>query len=191
MTDISPPPPLPDRVETEALQALDDAALEAVSAEIAATERATIAAMAPYDRQLRELRARSAEIATERRRRERQAHIAKRAAVREAAKAGEMPTVREVLEGAPVDETAPLADCPAFLRTGGEVRFGYATRPGPLAFTDGRQSRNATTWGEARELYAAGWEPGSPGVPGVRVHMAGSRVERVVGADEVVVGAPG
>ena len=74
-------------------------------------------------------------------------------------------------------------------KSGGEVRFGYATRPGPVPFTDGRQLRNARTWGEARELYAGGWEPGSPGVPGIRVHLVGTRVERVVDAGEVVVRA--
>ena len=74
----------------------------------------------------------------------------------------------------------------AFLNSGGEVGFGFATRPGTMTFTDGRQQRQARTWGEARELHALGWDPGAPGIPGVRVHLAGSRVERVVPADDVV-----
>jgi hypothetical protein len=80
----------------------------------------------------------------------------------------------------------------AYLASGGEVGFGYPTRPGVLGFTDGRQLRNAATWGEARLLYAEGWEPGAPGaagVRGVRVHLSGTRVERVVAPDEVLVEA--
>ena len=99
-----------------------------------------------------------------------------------------MPSVVDALgsTGLIADEQ-PLAEVAAFLKSGGEVRFGYATRPGPVSFTDGRQLRNARTWGEARQLFAEGWEPGSPGVPGVRVHLVGTRVERVVDAAEVVV----
>ncbi len=71
-----------------------------------------------------------------------------------------------------------------------QVGFGFATRPGTMTFTDGRQQRMARTWGEARELHALGWDPGAPGVPGVRVHLAGSRVERVVPASDVVLKSP-
>jgi hypothetical protein len=70
------------------------------------------------------------------------------------------------------------------------VGFGFPTRPGSIGFTDGRRQRQARTWDEARSLYDDGWEPGSPGIPGVRVHLAGTRVERVVGADEVVIQTP-
>lgn len=188
VTELPPLPPLPGRVDTAALSDLDDDALSALVDDLQAAERATTAAMAPHQAQLRELRARSGEIATERRRRERAAHVAARAAVREAAKSGEMPSVLDALasEGT-VDDATDLTAVSAFLRTGGEVRFGYATRPGPLAFTDGRSSRTVRTWGEARSAYADGWEPGSPGVPGIRVHLVGTRVERVVEATEVVV----
>jgi hypothetical protein len=165
-------------------------ALAELVAALAASERATVAAMAPHQAQLRELRARSGQIATERRRRERAAHIAARAAVREQAKSGEMPSVLDAVATAGfLPDDRALAEVAAFLKSGGEVRFGYATRPGPVPFTDGRQLRNARTWGEARELYAGGWEPGSPGVPGIRVHLVGTRVERVVDAGEVVVRA--
>jgi hypothetical protein len=87
------------------------------------------------------------------------------------------------------DAATGLTEVRAFLSTGGEVGFGFATRPGTIAFTDGRQQRQAKTWGEARELHALGWDPGAPGVPGVRVHLAGSRVERVVAATDVVLSA--
>lgn len=191
MTELPPLPPIPDRIDPASLAAMDDLELEQVVGAIGEAERNTIAAMAPHQAQLRELRARSGEVATERRRRERAAHIAARAAVREQAKSGEMPAVLDALaaEGFLPDAT-PLAEVAAFLKSGGEVRFGYPTRPGSLAFSDGRQAAAAKTWGEARRLYADGWEPGSPGVPGVRVHLVGTRVERVVATAEVVVRAP-
>jgi hypothetical protein len=190
VTDLPPLPDLPAAFEADSLASLDDQALEDLVAALAAAERATVTAMAPHQAQMREVRARSGQIATERRRRERAAHIAARAAVREQAKSGEMPSVVDALATPElIPDERPLAEVAAFLKSGGEVRFGYATRPGPVSFTDGRQLRNARTWGDARQLYAEGWEPGSPGVPGVRVHLAGTRVERVVDATEVVVRA--
>jgi hypothetical protein len=190
VTGLPPLPDLPPTFQPDSLTALDDGALAELVAALAASERATVAAMAPHQAQLRELRARSGQIATERRRRERAAHIAARAAVREQAKSGEMPSVLDAVATAGfLPDDRALAEVAAFLKSGGEVRFGYATRPGPVPFTDGRQLRNARTWGEARELYAGGWEPGSPGVPGIRVHLVGTRVERVVDAGEVVVRA--
>jgi hypothetical protein len=187
---LPPLPELPPSFEPDSLTGLDDAALDELLSALGSAERATVAAMAPHQAQLREVRARSGQIATERRRRERAAHIAARAAVREQAKSGEMPSVVDALAiPAFLPDERLLTDVAAFLRSGGEVRFGYATRPGPVAFTDGRQLRNARTWGDARQLFADGWEPGSPGVPGVRVHLVGTRVERVVDAAEVVVRA--
>ncbi|MGH7721276.1 MAG: hypothetical protein ACRENL_00385 [Candidatus Dormibacteria bacterium] len=190
MTDLPPLPELPPAFEQESLAALDDGALDELVSALAGVERATVAAMAPHQAQLRELRARSGQVATERRRRERAAHIAARAAVREQARSGELPTIVDALAATGLlPDDRSLVDVAAFLKSGGEVRFGYATRPGTVPFTDGRQSRTARTWGEARQLYADGWEPGSPGVPGVRVHLVGTRVERVVDAAEVVVRA--
>jgi hypothetical protein len=188
VSDLPFLPELPPAFAPDSLATLDDSALDQLLDAVAAAERATVAAMAPHQAQMRELRARTGQIATERRRRERAAHIAARAAVREQARSGEMPSVVDALATTGLFlEDQPLAGVAAFLRSGGEVRFGYATRPGPLPFTDGRQVSNAKTWGEARRLYREGWEPGSPGVPGVRVHLVGTRVERVVDAAEVVV----
>ena len=187
MSDLPPLPALPPAFEPDSLVSLDDAALEDLLAALAAGERATVAAMAPHQAQLKELRARTGQIATERRRRERAAHIAARASVREQARSGELPSVVDALATTALPDERALAEIEAFLKSGGEVRFGYATRPGPLPFTDGRRVSNATTWGDARRLYGEGWEPGSPGVPGVRVHLVGTRVERVVDASEVVV----
>lgn len=184
-------PPLGERVEPEALRELSEEGLATLAAELQAAERATIAAMAPYEQHLREIRTRATELATERRRRERAQQVAQRAGVREAAKSGGMPSLAAALES-PEELFAPetmLTAVHAFLSTGGQVGFGFATRPGTMTFTDGRQQRQARTWGEARELHALGWDPGAPGIPGVRVHLAGSRVERVVAASDVVLRA--
>ena len=184
-------PPLPDPVEPAQLRSLTEPDLEVIELELRGAERATIAAMAPWDRQLREVRARLAELATERRRRERAAQVAQRAGVREQARSGAMPSLADAL-AAPDDlyePDTPLSAVRVFLSTGGEVGLGFATRPGTISFSDGRRQQQARTWGEARRLAAEGWEPGSAGIPGVRVHLAGSRVERVVGAAEVVLDA--
>ena len=90
-------PPLGDRVEPDALRELSDDGLDALGAELQAGERATIAAMAPYELHLREIRARATELATERRRRERAQQVAQRAGVREAAKSGGMPSLAVAL----------------------------------------------------------------------------------------------
>lgn len=181
-------PPLPDTVPPDRLRELAEPDLEVIELELRGSERATIAAMSPYDRRLREIRARLAELATERRRRERAVHVAQRASVREQARTGAMPTLADALVAPDdlFDPTIGLSSIRAYLATGGEVGFGFATRPGTLAFTDGRRQQQARSWGEARALAADGWEPGAPGIAGVRVHLAGSRVERVVPADEVV-----
>jgi hypothetical protein len=194
MTESSPPlppPPLPPRLEPQRLRDLDAAGLEAEAARLGEAERATRAAMAPYDRSLREIHARREEIATERRRRERAERHAARMAVRERAGSGAMPSLADALLAgpSPLPDDRPLGTVRAFLVSGGEVGFGYPTRPGVLGFTDGRQLRNAATWGAARSLYAEGWEPGAPGTPGVRVHLVGTRVERVVPAEDVVIEA--
>jgi hypothetical protein len=185
-------PLLADRIEPDALRELSADDLDALGAALQATERATIAAMAPYEQHLREIRMRATELATERRRRERAQQVAQRAGVREAAKSGGMPSLEVALESPDeaFDPATALTIVPAFLSSGGQVGFGFATRPGTMTFTDGRQQRQARTWGEARELHALGWDPGAPGVPGVRVHLAGSRVERVVSARDVVLDLP-
>jgi hypothetical protein len=190
----TPPPPLPDRIDPGGLGRLANELLEAEATRLAEVERATRSAMSPYERQLREIRTRLEEIATERRRRERAERHERRVHVRERAASGEMPGLGDALGADPaaMPDEVPLSGVRAHLRSGGEVAFGYPSRPGVVSFTDGRQMRSATTWGEARRLYADGWQPGAPGNPGlrgVRVHLSGTRVERVVGLDEVVVTA--
>ena len=182
-------PDLPEWPQSETLAELDATTLETLFEATRTAEQATLAAMAPYDRQLKELRARLAQVATEKRRRERGATVSQRREVREQAASGELPTLGEALaaSGAKASNEINLAELQVFLRSGGEVRLGFPGRPGQLSFTDGRQARIASTWNEACAAYLSGWEPGTAQVPGVRVHLLGTKVERVVGPDEIVV----
>jgi hypothetical protein len=143
------------------------------------------ARMRPLERDLAELRSERDVLLTERRRRERLATRERRTAAREAARGGEAPTVAELISeaaGGAFDEYVYT------LKTGGEVRLGFpGARAQTVAFTDGRQVRQARDLAEAGELYEAGWELGSPGRPGVRVHFPGTRQERLAEAAEVFV----
>ena len=161
---------------TEELGALDDAELERRVAEI--RER-----MRPLDQQLAELRGARDLLLTERRRRDRNAHRESRADLKAAMREGRFPTIAEVVAGS---QAGSLDDYAFNLKTGGEVRLGYpGARSQSLTFTDGVQVAQAGDLADAARLYSAGWELGSPGRPGVRVHFPGTRQERLVAADEV------
>ncbi|HEX9476057.1 MAG TPA: hypothetical protein VGA41_05340 [Candidatus Dormibacteraeota bacterium] len=161
---------------TEELGALDDAELERRVAEI--RER-----MRPLDQQLAELRGARDLLLTERRRRDRNAHRESRADLKAAMREGRFPTIAEVVAGS---QAGSLDDYAFNLKTGGEVRLGYpGARSQSLTFTDGVQVAQAGDLADAARLYSAGWELGSPGRPGVRIHFPGTRQERLVGADEV------
>ncbi len=140
--------------------------------------------MRPLEQDLARMRADRDVLLTERRRRERSAHREQRAGLKAAMKEGRFPSVAELVAGGDTDEL----DAFVFnLKTGGEVRLGFpGARRQSLTFTDGVQSAQAGDLGEAARLYAAGWELGSPGRPGVRVHFPGTRQERLVPAEEVV-----
>ncbi len=158
------------------LSALDDTDLERRIAEI--RER-----MRPVEQQLSALRAERDVLLTERRRRERTSHRESRADLKAAMREGKFPTVAELVAAG---EVGSLDDYAFNLKTGGEVRLGYpGARSQSLAFTDGVQVAQAADLGAAARLYSAGWDLGSPGRPGVRVHFPGTRQERLVGADEV------
>ena len=158
------------------LASLDDAELERRVADV--RER-----MRPVDQQLLALRGERDLLLTERRRRDRNAHRESRADLKAAMREGKFPTVAELVAGS---ETGSLDDYAFNLKTGGEVRLGYpGARSQSLTFTDGVQVAQAGDLVAAAGLYAAGWELGSPGRPGVRVHFPGTRQERLVGADEV------
>ena len=141
------------------------------------------ARMRPLELQLAELRAERDVLLTEVRRRERVAQRESRAGVREAMRAGEYPTVAQLVAGA---EEGSLDDYRFHLKTGGEVRLGFpGAREQTLAFTDGRRTAQASDLRRANELYGAGWELGSPGRPGVRVHFPGTRQEKLTDPAEV------
>jgi hypothetical protein len=145
--------------------------------------------MRPLEHDLAALRAERDVLLTEQRRRERGAHRASRADLKVGMKEGKFPTVAELVAGS---EEGSLDDYVFNLKTGGEVRLGFpAARAQSLTFTDGAKNAQATNLAQASELYKAGWELGSPGRPGVRVHFPGTRQERLVPADEVFVRAAG
>jgi hypothetical protein len=96
---------------------------------------------------------------------------------------GTFPTVVELVAGS---DSGSLDDYAYNLKTGGEVRLGFpGGRAQTLTFTDGIKIVQAADMAQAAELYRAGWELGSPGRPGVRVHFPGTRQEKLVAADEV------
>lgn len=139
--------------------------------------------MRPVEAQVAALRAERDLLLTELRRRQRLVERTARADLKVAMREGRLPTVAELVAGV---DGGSLDDYTYNLKTGGEVRLGFpGARAQALAFTDGVNVAQAPDLGKAAELYAAGWELGSPGRPGVRVHMAGSRQERLVPADAV------
>jgi hypothetical protein len=139
--------------------------------------------MRPLERQLAELRSERDLLLTELRRRERQSHLRSRADLKAAMKEGRFPTVAELVAGT---DQGSLDDFVYNLKTGGEVRLGFpGARAQTIGFTDGKQVAQAHDLAEAARYYAAGWELGSPGRPGVRVHFPGTRQERLAEASEV------
>ena len=161
---------------SEELSALEPAELERRLAEL--RER-----MRPVERDLAALRAERDVLLTELRRRERHANRLSRADVKSAMKEGRVPSVAELVAAV---EIGSFDEYVYNVKTGGEVLLGFpGARSQSLTFTDGVQAAQAKEFAEAARLYAAGWELGSPGRPGVRVHFPGTRQERLVGADEV------
>jgi hypothetical protein len=139
--------------------------------------------MRPLEQDLVALRAERDVLQTEIRRRERVAHRVSRAGLKAGMKEGKLPTVGELVAGS---DGGALDEYVFNLKTGGEVRLGFpGARQQSLTFTDGARTAQATDLAQAAELYAAGWELGSPGRPGVRVHFPGTRQERLIPANEV------
>jgi len=139
--------------------------------------------MRPLEQDLAGLRGERDLLLTEQRRRRRLRERTDRADLKAAMRDGRYPTIGELVAAS---DSGALDDFVYNLKTGGEVRLGFAgARNQSLAFTDGVKIAQAADLAEAARLYAAGWELGSPGRPGVRVHFAGTRQERLVSADEV------
>jgi hypothetical protein len=142
------------------------------------------ARMRPVEERLAELRAERDVLLTEVRRRDRLAHRERRAGLRESMRAGELPTLAGLIAGT---DSGSFEAYRYHLKTGGEVRLGFPGARPALAFTDGRRLVQARDLAQAAELYAAGWDLGSPGRAGVRVHFPGTRQEKLVDADDVYV----
>jgi hypothetical protein len=139
--------------------------------------------MRPVEQQLAALRGERDLLLTERRRRERNAQRESRADLKAAMREGKLPTVAELVSGS---QAGSLDEYAFNLKTGGEVRLGYpGAKSQSLTFTDGVQVAQADDLAAAARLYSAGWDLGSPGRPGVRVHFPGTRQERLVSADDV------
>jgi hypothetical protein len=139
--------------------------------------------MRPLDSELAALRGERDVLLTELRRRSRLAERTGRADLKAQMRDGRFPTVAELVGGA---DAGALDDYVFNLKTGGEVRLGFpGARSQSLTFTDGVKTAQAGDLAAAARLYSAGWELGSPGRPGVRVHFPGTRQERLVPADEV------
>ncbi len=139
--------------------------------------------MRPVEDDLAALRGERDVLLTELRRRRRLAERTHRADLKAAMREGQFPTVAQLV--AAVD-TGSFDDYEYNLKTGGQVRLGFpGARAQSLGFTDGVRIANAADLAQAAELYTAGWELGSPGKPGVRVHFPGTRQERLVPAEEV------
>ena len=152
-------------------------------AELEARVAALRERMRPLEAELQALRGERDLLLTELRRRRRLVERTARADLKAAMREGRLPTVADLVAG--VDAGA-LDEYAYNLKTGGEVRLGFpGARGQSLTFTDGVNVAHAPDLARAAELFAAGWELGSPGRPGVRVHMAGTRQERVVPAEEV------
>jgi uncharacterized small protein (DUF1192 family) len=142
------------------------------------------AEMRPLENELARLRADRDVVITEQRRRQRTAHREKRASLKAAMREGKFPTIAELVAGG---DDVPLEEFVYNLKTGGEVRLGFpGARKQTLTFTDGVQTAQAGDLAEASRLYTAGWDHGTPGRPGVRVHFPGTRQERLVPADDVI-----
>jgi hypothetical protein len=141
------------------------------------------ARMRPLETQLAELRAERDVLLTEQRRRERLAQRNKRAGVKDAMKGGQFPTFTQLLAAS---ESGGFDRYQFHLKTGGEVRLGFpGARKQTVSFTDGRRMVQAQDFDEAVRLYVAGWELGSPGRTGLRVHFPGTRQERLADPEEV------
>src|ERR1700686_113554 len=139
--------------------------------------------MRPLEQDLAALRGERDVLLTEIRRRERIAQRTSRADLKTAMKEGRFPTVAELIAAS---DSGSLEDYVFNLKAGGEVKLGFpGARVQSVSFTDGAKTAQAGDLAQAAELYAAGWELGSPGRAGVRGHFPGTRQERLVPANEV------
>ncbi len=180
------PPKLPADLRTAS-----DADLGRLARELSEQEQVLEERIAPIRTQIEAVRRAKDTLSTEQRRRERMASHATRKALQEAFADASHPLLETAL-GIPdlFPGDLPLAELTCVLRTGGTVQLGYATKRGTMSFTNGTEVRSATTWGESTALYLDGWQPGTKTLPGVRIVLIESRVERVVPAVDISIVIP-
>jgi hypothetical protein len=156
-------------------------------AELNAAVEALEARAIPLREQIDMIRAEVDAIRTELRRRQRMAGVEERRAVRAEMAAGRLPSLEDWVSGAVETGGSGVFDDYRFLRESAtEVRLGYASSARQsLSFTDGRATDDAGDLAGARELYARGWDFGTPQARGVRIYPTGTRAERVVRAADV------
>ncbi|MHB8332714.1 MAG: hypothetical protein ACYDEA_11045, partial [Candidatus Dormibacteria bacterium] len=165
-------------VDPAQLAAMPEPELAELEARLEGLERELRREMAPIQERLGELAKRQAALTTERRRRERQAQLARRREVREQVKEGQAPSLLDLVEAAdpPPFGEPPLAELEFLLDTGGVVALGYpGSRLASLQMTDGSAVVTVTDLAQVRRLYGQGWDFGVPARAGVRVHTPGTR----------------
>jgi hypothetical protein len=163
------------------LEALEDT-------EIDRRIRDLMARMIPLEESLGKLRAEVQRLASEQRRRERSRHLTTRMQVRTTLAEGQLPSLQQVAESAEhlLDEQLSLPQLRFFRDSGTEIGLGYATARQPsLAMTNGISTLTVGTVAEIRAKYAQGWDFGSTAHPGVRIHILGSRTEKVIPASDI------
>lgn len=173
------------------LKELSEEALKQRIDAIASREAALRAQMLPLEQQLSALAQEKAPLLTEARRRQREVVRLARAQVRQEAKEGGLLPLATALLEESLDPGLRISDLALFLRTGGKVQVGFAARPGQLTFTDGVGVRTAATVGEATSLLVEGWRLGTATVPGIRTHLPGTKIEKVVPETDVLVSPDG
>jgi hypothetical protein len=103
---------------------------------------------------------------------------------------GQVPTLQQIAESAEplLEQELRLSELRFFRDSGTEVGLGYATARQPsLSMTNGSSMVTVATLAELRARFAEGWDFGSATHPGVRIHIPGSRTEKVIPASEIYV----
>jgi hypothetical protein len=156
--------------------------------ELAQQVRDLMQEMAPLEDALAKLRIRIQQVASEQRRRERAQHLKTRMQVRTTVAEGHMPTLQQVAESSNelVPSGRPLTGFRFYRDSGTELGLGYATAREPVIWmTNGTNTAALKSVAEIRDRYREGWDFGTAGHPGVRIHIPNTRTEKILAASEV------
>lgn len=165
--------------------------LDQLSDEQLATRiRELLAETAPLEAALARVRVQLQQLASEQKRRERAQHLKTRMQVRTTVREGQLPTLQQIAESSNelVPSTTTLSELRFFRDSGTEVGLGYATGREPTVWmTNGSNTLALKSISEIRSLYLEGWDFGTMAHQGVRIHVPGSRTEKVLQASEVFI----